>query len=60
MKLDKIKNLAKQLLAACDEAGDIEHGSAPEHENEKKDSGDSEGGDDVAMKSLSMKLGKYK
>lgn len=56
--MDKIKSLAKQILAACDEQGDVDNGTAPEHDNAESD--DDDGESDSGMKSLKMSLSKYK
>lgn len=55
--MDKIKSLAKQILAACDEQGDVDNGTAPEHEAAEADDDESS---DSGMKSLKMSLSKYK
>lgn len=50
--MSKIKELAKQILAACDEEGDIENGTAPEHVAKKPEGSTGE-------KSLGLSLAKY-
>lgn len=67
MNLDKIKKLATELLECVESYEMAESGKGVSEDTSPEDPGeetssssDSKAGSDVAVKSLKMKLGKYK